>query len=163
MSMRRCPGSWKDASAQLSGALRMLLPQLKLQLDHLQMRIDEADRVIKKTAGDNEACDDWCRSLASDRLHRPQIIAAIGNGAAPKRGESSQLGSASCRANTPPGASKSCSGLANPGTSYLRRLFVHGARAVLQQSAKQFSRLSAWLAQLTIRTHRNVAAAALGE
>jgi hypothetical protein len=38
---------------------------------------------------------------------------------------------------------------------------VQGARAVLQQSAKQSSGLSAWLAQLTIRTHSNVAAVAL--
>jgi hypothetical protein len=30
-------------------ALRMLLAQLKLELDHLEMRIDEADAVIKKT------------------------------------------------------------------------------------------------------------------
>jgi transposase len=44
------------ASAKLSGALRGLLAQLKLELDHLQMRIDEADAVIKKTTGENEAC-----------------------------------------------------------------------------------------------------------
>jgi hypothetical protein len=52
-------------------------------------------------------------------------------------------------------------GISKRGNSYLRRLFVHGARAVLQQSAKQSSVLSAWLAQLTARTHRNVAAVAL--
>jgi transposase len=49
------PGILEDASAKLSGALRVLLSQLKLELDHLQMRIDEADAVIKKTAGENEA------------------------------------------------------------------------------------------------------------
>jgi transposase len=43
----------------------------------------------------------------------------------------------------------------------LRRLLVQGARAVLQQSAKQSSGLSAWLAQLTTRAHSNVAAVAL--
>ena len=50
------PGILEDANAKLSGALRMLLAQLKLELDHLQMRIDEADAVIKKTAGENEVC-----------------------------------------------------------------------------------------------------------
>ncbi len=34
----------------------MLLAQLKLELDHLDMRIDEADALIKKTARENEAC-----------------------------------------------------------------------------------------------------------
>ncbi len=52
-------------------------------------------------------------------------------------------------------------GISKRGNSYLRRLFVQGARAVLQQSAKQSSGLSAWLAQLTSRTHRNVAGVAL--
>jgi transposase len=31
-----------------SGTLRMLLAQLKLELDHLDLRIDEADALIKK-------------------------------------------------------------------------------------------------------------------
>jgi transposase len=52
-------------------------------------------------------------------------------------------------------------GISKRGNSYLRRLFVQGARAVRQQSAKQSSGLSAWLAQLTSRTPRNVAAVAL--
>ena len=38
---------------------------------------------------------------------------------------------------------------------------MQGARAVLQQRTKQSSGLSAWLAQLTSRTHRNVVAVAL--
>ena len=50
------PGILEDASAKLSGAVRLLLAQLSLELDHLQMRIDEADAVIQKTAGENEAC-----------------------------------------------------------------------------------------------------------
>jgi hypothetical protein len=50
------PGILDDASAKLLGALRVLLAQLKLELDHLQMRIDEADAVIKKTAGVPEHC-----------------------------------------------------------------------------------------------------------
>src|SRR6202166_3193926 len=50
------PGILEDADAKLSGALRMLLAQLKLELDHLDLRIDEADAVIQKTAHENEAC-----------------------------------------------------------------------------------------------------------
>jgi hypothetical protein len=43
------------------------------------------------------------------------------------------------------------------GNPYLRRLFVQGARTVLQFRDKQSPGLSAWLAQLTSRTHYNVA------
>src|SRR6266699_2396773 len=49
------PGILEDADAKLSGALRMLLAQLKLELDHLDLRIDQADALIKKTACENEA------------------------------------------------------------------------------------------------------------
>ena len=47
------------------------------------------------------------------------------------------------------------------GNQYLRRLFVQGARAVMQDRTKQSSDLSAWLAQLTARTHQNIAIVAL--
>jgi transposase len=47
------------------------------------------------------------------------------------------------------------------GNQYLRRLFVQGARAVMQHRTKQSSGLSAWLAQLTARTHQNIAIVAL--
>jgi hypothetical protein len=43
------PGILEDASAKLSGALRVLLAQMKLELDHLQMRIDEADAMINRS------------------------------------------------------------------------------------------------------------------
>ena len=52
-------------------------------------------------------------------------------------------------------------GIGKRGNSYLRKLFVQGARAVRQHRTKQSSGLSAWLAQLTSRPHRNVAALAL--
>ena len=51
------PGILEDASAKLSGAVRSLLAQLKLELDHLQIRIDEADAMINKTAGENKPAD----------------------------------------------------------------------------------------------------------
>src|SRR6201982_3089084 len=50
------PGILEDADAKLSGALGMLVAQLKLELDQLDLRIDEADALIKKTAWENEAC-----------------------------------------------------------------------------------------------------------
>jgi hypothetical protein len=58
------PGILENADANLSGAVRMLLAQLKVELDQLAMRIDEADAVIKKTAHEN---DGWFPSLASDQ------------------------------------------------------------------------------------------------
>ncbi len=139
----------------------MLLVQLKLELDHLQMRIDEADAMIKKAAGENEACRRLVAIPGIGPVTATAIIAAIGTGAAFKKGRgfSAWLGIVPGEYTT--GGKQKLLGISKRGNSYLRRLFVQGARAVLQQSAKQSSGLSAWLAQLTTRAHSNVAAVAL--
>jgi len=41
------PGILEDSNARLSGASRLLLAQLKLELEHLQNRIEEADEAIR--------------------------------------------------------------------------------------------------------------------
>ena len=52
-------------------------------------------------------------------------------------------------------------GISKRGNSYLRRLFVQGARVVMQYRTKQAPGLSHWLSQLMARTHQNVAVVAL--
>jgi len=91
------------------------------------------------------------------------IVAAIGNGVAFRKGRefAAWLGVVPREYST--GGKQKLLGISKRGNSYLRRLFVQGARAVLQQSAKQSSDLSAWLAQLTSRTHRNVAGVDLAD
>ena len=151
----------EDADANLSGALRMLLAQLKLDLDQLAMRIDEADSVIQKTAEENEACQRLVKIPGIGPVTATAVIAAIGNGGAFHKGRefSAWLGIVPREHST--GGQQKLLGISKRGNSYLRRLFIQGARAVLQQRTKQSLGLSAWLAQLTSRTHRNVAAVAL--
>jgi transposase len=155
------PGILEDADAKLSGALRMLLAQLHRELDQLQRRIDEADAVIQQTAGENEACRRLDAIPGIGPITATAIIAAIGNGAAFGKGRefAAWLGVVPGEHST--GGKQKLLGISKRGNKYLRRLFVQGARAVLQQRAKQSSGLSAWLAQLTSRTHHNVAAVAL--
>src|SRR5258707_426192 len=72
----------EDADAKLSGAVRMLLAQLKLDLDQLAARIDEADAVIRKTAHENEACRRLVAIPGIGPGTATGLIAAIGNGGA---------------------------------------------------------------------------------
>jgi transposase len=146
------PGILEDADAKLSGALRVLLAQLKLELDHLEMRIDQTDAVIKKTAGENEACQRLVPIPGIGPVTATAAIAAIGNGAAFRRGREFVAWLGVVPAEHITGGKQKLLGISKRGNSYLRRFFVHGARAVLQQSAKQSSGLNAWLAQLTSRT-----------
>ena len=86
MSMWHCWGYWKTPTPKLSGALRVLLAQLKLELDHLEMRIDQADAVIKKTADENEACQRLVAISGIGPMTATAVIAATGNGAAFHKG-----------------------------------------------------------------------------
>jgi len=155
------PRILEDADAKLSGALRMLLAQLKLELDHLEMRIDEADALIKKTARENEACQRLIAIPGIGPVTATAVIAAIGNGGAFHKGREFAAWMGLVPREHSTGGKQKLLGISKRGNSYLRRLFVQGARAVMQQRTKQSSGLSRWLAQLTSRTHRNVAGVAL--
>src|SRR5437870_6466143 len=76
----------EDADANLSGAVRLLLTQLKLDLDQLSVRIDEADAVIQKTAHENEACRRLVAIPGIGPVTATALIAAIGNGGAFHKG-----------------------------------------------------------------------------
>jgi transposase len=46
----------EDAELNLSGSFRVLLTQLKLELEQLEARIEPLDTVIQQEARENEAC-----------------------------------------------------------------------------------------------------------
>jgi len=155
------PGILEDANTNLSGALRLLLSQLKLELDHLDLRIDEADALIQKISRENEACQRLMAIPGIGPVTATAVIAAIGNGGAFHKGREFAAWMGVVPREHSAGGKQKLLGISKRGNSYLRRLFVQGARAVLQQRTKQSSGLSVWLAQLISRSHRNVAAVAL--
>src|SRR5436305_14338064 len=52
-------------------------------------------------------------------------------------------------------------GISKRGDSYLRRLFIHGARSVVLHAKRDREGLGHWIKQLQARTHRNVLVVAL--
>src|ERR1700684_4415584 len=50
------PGILEDADNKLSGALRVLLTQLRLEMQYLQRQIDESDKLILRIANELEDC-----------------------------------------------------------------------------------------------------------
>jgi transposase len=130
------PGILEDADSKLSGALRMLLAQLKLELDQMAMRIDEADALLNKTTHENEACQRLVTIPGIGPVTATALIAAIGNGAAFRKGRefAAWIGLVPREHST--GGKQRLLGISKRGNSYLRRLFIQGARAILQQRTK---------------------------
>jgi transposase len=155
------PSILEDATTKLSGALRILLAQLKLELDQMAVRIDEADAVLNQTARESAACQRLLAIPGVGPVTSTALIAAIGNGAAFHKGREFAAWMGIVPREHSTGGKQKLLGISKRGNTYLRTLFIHGARAVLQHSAKQTSGLSAWLAQLSARTHPNVTVVAL--
>ena len=155
------PGVLEDPENGLSGALRMLLAQLQGELRQLQSQIDEADTLIGKAASEHEACRRLMAIPGVGPVTATAVVASIGNGAAFRKGRSfaAWLGLVPEQHST--GGKQKLLGISKRGNPYLRRLLVHGARAVLQCRDKQSPGLSAWLAQLAARAHTNIVAVAL--
>jgi transposase len=89
------------------------------------------------------------------------VVAAIGNGAAFRKGRDFSAWIGIVPREHSAGGKQKLLGISKRGNRYLRKLFVQCARAVLQQKTKQSPGLKAWLEKLTARTHYNVASVAL--
>ncbi len=155
------PGILEDATTKLSGAVRLLLAQRKVELDQLVLRLEEVDALVKRIAQESEVCRRLDAIPGIGPLTATALIAAVGNGAAFRKGREFAAWVGLVPREHSTGGKQKLLGISKRGNCYLRRLFVQGARAVLQFREKQSSGLSGWLAQLASRTHHNVVAVAL--
>jgi transposase len=101
------PGILEEADNKLSGALRVLLTQLRGEMQYLHGQIEESDQLIVRIAGELESCRRLVAIPGVGPLIATATIAAIGNGAAFKRAAALPPGWEWCPANTPPEASSS--------------------------------------------------------
>ena len=150
-----------DPALRLSGSLRVLLGQLQLELEQLTARIEQMDAVIQQTARENEACQRLTAIPGIGPVTATALVAAIGNGAGFRRGKDLAAWVGMVPREYSTGGKQKLLGISKRGNSYLRRLFVQGARVVMQYRTKQAPGLSVWLSQLMARTHQNVAVVAL--
>jgi transposase len=155
------PGILEDADNKLSGALRVLLTQLQSEMQYLHRQIEESDKLIARIAGELEACRRLVAIPGIGPLIATATIAAIGNGAAFKKGRgfSAWLGVVPGEHST--GGKQTLTGTSRRGNKYLRKLFIQGAHTVLLQRTKQTSGLNMWLANLVSRKRPQVATVAL--
>ena len=105
---------------------------MKLELDQLVMRIEEADAGIKQIAQENEACRRLVTIPGVGPVTATALIAAIGNGAAFRKGRefAAWIGVVPREYST--GGKQKLLGISKRGNPYLRRLFVQRARLAVE-------------------------------
>jgi len=155
------PDILEDATLRLSDSFRALLAQLKLELDQLSARVEQMGAILQHTAKENEACQRLTTIPGIGPVIATALIAAIGNGSGFRRGRDLAAWVGMVPREYTTGGKQKLLGISKRGNSYLRKLFVQGARAVMQHRHNQAPGLSAWLAQLLARSHQNVAIVAL--
>jgi transposase len=155
------PRILEDAELELSGMFRVLLAQLQLELQQLAARIEQMDTVIQQEARENEACQRLTTIPGVGPVTATALIGAVGNASAFGKGRDLSAWMGIVPGEHSSGGKPKLLGISKRGSKYLRRLFVQGARSVLQQRDKQAPALREWLAQLLGRTHQNVVVVAL--
>jgi transposase len=86
------PGILEDSDNKLSGALRVLLTELRLEMQYLSRQIEESDQLILRIASELEPCRRLVAIPGIGPVIATATIAAIGNGARSKRAADLPLG-----------------------------------------------------------------------
>jgi transposase len=152
---KKLPDVIEDAEQNLSSRLRWLLQRLWLewkQVDHdIQVITEEIERISEENA--------LCRRLRQIPGFGPLVssatVAAIGNGAAFRRGRdfAAWLGVVPKQYST--GGKQKLLGISKRGNIYLRRMLIHGARAVLFRIKYDTAGFGQWIHRLAQRAPRN--------
>jgi transposase len=149
------PAILEDADQNLTPRLRNLLDHLWQEWKQLQADIDVVSEQIEAIAGEDTACQRLRQIPGVGPLVATATVAAIGNGTAFHKGRefAAWLGLVPRQHST--GGKAKLLGISKRGNRYLRRMFVHGARAVLLRVKRDTGGLGRWVHQLEGRRARN--------
>ena len=129
-------------------------------LDQKEYDRDILEKGIDAVSKQSDACKRLEEVPGVGRLTASAMIAMIGEGKEFKSGRqfSAWLGLVP-KQNSSVGKTRLL-GISKRGDGYLRRMFIHGARSVIRHMNPS-RKVTPWLAQLQMRSHKNVVIVAL--
>ncbi|MCG5526578.1 IS110 family transposase [Ectothiorhodospira haloalkaliphila] len=160
--LRRVLPEWlEDAENGLTDGFRILLAGLAEDLRYLDDRVESLTTEIERQAKQDPVAQRLLALRGIGPLTASALAAALGDGQAFRRGRdfAASLGLTPRQHST--GGRDRLLGISKRGDGYLRKLLVHGARAVLRHAERRDDGLSQWLQALVARKHINVAIVAL--
>jgi transposase len=153
---RQMPEILENADEKLTARMRRLLDFLWQEWKHLQLQIESLSEDLEKIASSDAACVRLQQIPGVGPLVSTAVVSAIGNGAAFHKGRefSAWLGLIPGQWST--GGKTKLLGISKRGNPYLRKMFIHGARAVVLRAKREGSYLGQWMKGLEGRAPRNV-------
>lgn len=160
--LRRALPCWlEDAENGLSIGFRQLLAGLWEDLQHLDRRVEELDRLIAREVEAHPAGKRLLALRGVGPLIASALLSALGDGQAFDRGRDFAVSLGLTPKQHSSGGRERLQGISKRGDPYLRTLLVHGARAVLQTAKGRDDALSRWVNALLERKPYNVVTVAL--
>ena len=158
---KRLPEILEDAENGLTVRSRGFFAELLEELQALDQRFDQCSQRIASLNQGNDVCQRLDDILGIGPITASAAYAAAGDGKdfANGRHFSAWLGLVPGQHST--GGKAVLLGISKRGNAYLRTLFIHGARAVLQHSANKTDRFSRWAQAVLERRGYNKACVAV--
>jgi transposase len=141
--------------------VREVVAELRERLVELDRRIADYDHRIEQLAKQNEATRRLMQVEGVGPITATAVVATIGEGHAFQHGRQFAAWLGLVPKQYSRGGKTVLGRITKHGTVYRRTLLIHGARAVLQFSAKRPDRKSRWVEQVRRRRGDNIAAVAL--
>jgi transposase len=160
--LRRALPDWlEDAENGLTENFRVLLADLADDLRYLDERIANLDERIARGVKDDPVARRLLALRGVGPLTASALAGTLGDGTSFTKGRdfSASLGLTPRQHST--GGRDRLLGISKRGDAYLRKLLVHGARAVLRHASNRDDGLSRWLKAMSARKHPNVVSVAL--
>ena len=152
----RMPEILENADEDLTPRMRNLIALLWNEWKELEQQIVAMNDEVERIASSDAACMRLRQIPGIGPLVATAIVAAIGNGAAFHKGRefAAWMGLVPKQYST--GGKAKLAGISKRGNLYLRKILIHGARAVVLRSKRERIAMGAWLTALEARVPRNV-------
>ena len=158
---KRLPGILEDADNGLSFAFRDLLQSLAQELRTIDASIAAVTRRLTRISRELEACQRLREMEGSGPLNATALVAALGTGHDFRHGRQVAAWLGLVPRQHSSGGKTRLAGISKRGNSYLRRLLIHGARAVVSRARTKTDAASVWIRQLVARVGMNKACVAV--
>lgn len=140
--------------------LRRHVRKMQDRLESLEQYIASLDLEIDQCSRENEACKRLESVPGIGRLTASALVASVGQGHAFRSGRQFAAWLGLVPKQYSSGGKQRLQGISKRGDSYLRRMLIHGARAVIRHMNPKRA-TTEWLVSLSLRAHKNVVIVAL--
>jgi transposase len=151
----------ENAEADLTPQMRNLIDMLWSEWKLVEQQIEELNDELERISASDAGCTRIRQIPGIGPVVATAIVAAIGNGAAFRKGRdfAAWLGIVPRQYST--GGKAKLFGISKRGKVYLRKVLIHGARAAVLRIKRDRVPIGAWLDALDARAPKNVVVVAM--